>query len=178
MSFNLKSSIFLPLCILFIITQNFPTLEAKEPLLATLETVYSNSMQRFKINSNSFVCQPYGVISLERLYLKSQKGSLCRESIEEFYSKSRYLSYYTESILKIYQRYHIELKESECVVYARGERTLSELLLSKGLAIKRAHFNDKEFRYKFEKSSRTAKENKKGLWNTSIEKYCNIKLQK
>lgn len=172
MSFNLKSSIFKPLFLFLIIAQTLVNLEAKEPTIAILKSISSNDTQRFQINSNSFICEPYGVVSLEKIYAKSKKDSLCRKSIDEFYVKNRKLLYFSQSFLKLFQGYHIELKNLECVVYAKGQTTLSELLLSEGLAVNKNGFKDREFSSVYEKVSRTAKRDKKGVWNSSVLKDC------
>ncbi len=100
-SFNLKSSIFTPISILLIITQNFTNLEAKEPTLAILKNIDSNDFQRFSIKSNSFICQPYGVLTLEQIYVKSKKESICRKNIKKLYAQNRDLQYFTQSFLKV-----------------------------------------------------------------------------
>lgn len=154
------------------------TLNAKEPQLAILNEISSNDTQRFEIASSSFLCKPYGIVSIEDLYKQSDDKSFCKKSIEDFYTKNRDLRYFTQSILKVYQRYHIEFKKSECIVYAKGQTTLSELLLSKGLAVSKRSFKDKEFKFLFEKVSDTAKRNGEGLWASSIKKDCSSQMQK
>jgi hypothetical protein len=148
------------------------TIIAKEPLLAMLENTLSNEIQKFGINNYSFKCKPYGVLTLERLYSDAKKGSLCQSSIDDFYKKNPKLKYYSEMILEYKQRYHIEIKETECIIYAKGEMTLSELLLNEGLAIKKPTLKDEEFDDYFTLAQRKAKIEKKGLWKEKIFNSC------
>ena len=177
-SFNLKSSIFSPIFTLFIITQNFLYLEAKEPNLAILKNIDSNDFQRFSIKNSSFTCEPYGVLTLEEIYKKSKKDSVCRKNIEKFYLQNRDLLYYSESFLKVGQTYHIEFKSSKCIVYAQGQTTLSQLLLRKGLGVKKLRFKDEEFDALFSDSENSAKATKKGLWRSDIRRSCTAAIQR
>jgi len=180
-SFNLKSSIFSPLFTLFtlfIITQNFSYLEAKEPNLAILKNIDSNGFQRFSIKSSSFRCEPYGVLTLEQIYSKSKKDSLCRKNIQNFYVENRDLYYYTQSFLKVGQSYHIEFKKAKCLVYAQGQTTLSQLLLSKGLGVKKPSFKDEEFDTLFRSAQESAKIEKRGFWQSNIRRNCTAAIQR
>jgi len=177
-SFNLKSSIFTPLFTLFIITQNFSYLEAKEPKLAILKNIDSNTLQKLSIKSGSFGCEPYGILTLEQIYRKSKKDSLCRKNIKKFYVENRDLYYYSQSLLKVGQTYHIEFKKSKCLLYAQGETTLSQLLLSKGLGVQKPNFKDEEFVFLFSKAQENAKIKKRGFWKGSIRRNCTAAIQR
>jgi len=177
-SFNLKSSILSPVFTLFIITQNLIYLEAKEPNLAILKNIDSNDFQRFSIKNSSFICEPYGVLTLEIIYKKSQKNSVCRKNIKKFYAENRDLLYYSQSFLKVGQTYHVEFKNRKCIVYAKGQTTLSQLLLSKGLGVKKLRFKDPEFDELFRASEYSAKIQRKGLWQSNIRRSCTAAIQR
>ena len=177
-SFNLKSTIFHPLFTLFIITQNFIYLEAKEPNLAILKNIYSNDFQRFNIKNSSFTCKPYGVLTLEQIYKKSKKDSICRKGIEKFYVQNKNLRYYTQSLLKVGQTYHIEFKNNKCIIYAQGQTTLSQILISKGLGVKRLRSKDEEFDEIFSSTEKSAKMRKIGLWKSDIRRNCTTVIQR
>ncbi|MBU0720443.1 thermonuclease family protein [bacterium] len=140
--------------------------------MAGLSAVLSNETQKFNVNDFSFYCKPYGVIALEELYGTSQSGSTCRESINKLYTKKPFLKDYSAKHLKIKQRYHLEFRDKKCILYAKGEISLSELLLKNGLALMRPHFKDKEFYYLFKKAELEAKLNKLGMWNENIDTKC------
>jgi len=151
---------------------------AKEPLLAILNDITSNEVQKFGVKNYTFKCKPYGVLTLERLYRKSKADSICRKNIEKFYKKNPKLRYYSEYILEKKQTYHLEIKETECILYAKGEMTLSELLLKEGLAVKQLLFKDEEFDSYFTLLQRKARMQKKGLWAEKIFDVCTKNLSK
>jgi len=145
---------------------------SKEPSLAILLNVNSNTTQQFNIGNYNFYCQPYGVVSLEKLYSNSTNGSICQKNIDMFYKKNPDLKYYSDTILHLKQRYHIDFKNGSCVLYAKGQLTLSEILIKKGLALVEPMFKDDEFISSFKKSELEAMLDKRGLWNSDIKKSC------
>jgi hypothetical protein len=153
-------------------------LDAEEPTMAILKSISTNSKQNFNIQNYDFYCEPYGVVSLEKMHDNSGNGSKCRESIDGFYKKHPDLKYFTQGILKPEQMYHIEFKEKMCVIYARGQKSLSELLLENGLAVNKRTFNDEEFNFIFKKAETNAKLLKRGSWSEEIDKECAIELSK
>jgi hypothetical protein len=147
-------------------------LYAKEPYLAILDNVVSNEIQEFHTAGYSFICKPYGVLSIEELYNNSKLDSVCRKSIYTFYEKYPTSRYYAQKILRVQQMYHIEFKNRECILYALGEKTLSELLVENGLAVVKPIFKDEEFRYLFFEAQMRAKVGKHGLWREKITNKC------
>jgi len=174
----LKSFMRVKITIIFTCLFILSGLNANEPLLARLETSISNEKQIFGIDSFTFTCTPYGVIALEKLYKDSPQNSECRKSIERLYRKNPNLQYYISEILKYKQLYHIEIKEKSCLVYVKGEVSLSEVLLKNGLAINRLTFRDEEFRTYFKKAQIAAKREEKGLWKEKVFEYCIKELTK
>ena len=154
---SLVSIIFLPLC-----------LYAGGPLLGVLKNVEDNRFTEFGIKEYSYRCQPYGVLTLEELVEKSGPQSRCRESVEKFYAVEPLSRHFAQRLLKREQLYHIEPKEKGCVLYAKGMRSYSELLLAEGLAVRKPLFNDEEWLYRFKQAQKKAKYEKKGLWNERI----------
>lgn len=176
-SFNLKSFICLLIFIELIISQNYATLEAKEPRMAILDSVYSNEIQKFTIKKNNFICQPYGVISLESLK-KNSKSEDCKKSIESFYINNPNLLYYADSLFRVKQMYHVRFKDLKCLISVESEVTLSEVLIREGIAFKSSQLEDKELNYLFETAQENAKYNKRGLWSSDIKKDCSASLGK
>ena len=154
------------------------TMEAKEPTLAILNDTISNEVQEFGIGNYTFECRPYGILTLERLYSTAKPGSICRNDIDMFYKKNPKFKYYANRLLEYKQTYHVEIKDSECILYARGQVTLSELLLVEGLAVKKPMFKDEEFVSYFTLAQRKAKIDKKGLWGEKIFNNCIAELYK
>lgn len=153
-------------------------LVAKEPTLAILTKVSSNGLQKFNIATNSFECKPYGVVSLDTLYRTASADSSCRKRIEKFYNKNPNLKFFSFNLLEIMQMYHLEFKDKECVLYANGQTTLSELLLASGLAFLKNGFEDDEFNALFYKAQKSAKFSKIGLWEENILKDCMVETYK
>lgn len=153
-------------------------LYSKEPTMAILRDITTNSIQKFSIGQYSFYCRPYGVITLEKLYQNSKIDSKCKESINNFYKKYPNLEYFTMKLLKVGQMYHLEFKDKECVMYAKGQKTLSEILLSEGLVVNKPMFKDEEFNFLFERAQTNAKLLKKGIWGEKVLKDCIAELYK
>ncbi|OIP56276.1 MAG: hypothetical protein AUK54_02540 [Helicobacteraceae bacterium CG2_30_36_10] len=145
---------------------------AKEPTLAILNTIISNETQKLSIGNYGFTCEPYGVLTLEKLYNNATMDYTCQDKIKTFYIKHPDLEYYSSSILHIRQMYHIEFKGKECILYAKGQKVLSEILLEEGLAVKQPAFDDEEYNYLFSKAQNRAKSNKKGLFEDDTLSAC------
>jgi len=158
----------------FLVLLSWSVLLAKEPNLAILQSVVSNDTQKFSQGKSHFVCKPYGVVTLEQLYNASTIDSLCRKSVDGFYAQDPNMRYFSLRLLKPMQTYHVEFQNKSCVLYAKGEKTLSELLLAEGLAFIKPAFDDEVFNAVFFKAQMTAKLSKKGLWRENILKECMV----
>ncbi|WP_294966854.1 hypothetical protein [Sulfurimonas sp.] len=154
------------------------SLDAKEPVLAILNNTVSNEVQNFTMGKYTFECRAYGLLTLEKLYNSSKVGSVCRNEIVKFYKKNPKLEYYADSLLENRQEYHVEIKNTQCILYARGQMTLSELLLVEGLAVLKPKFKDEEFESYFTLAQKRAKIDKKGLWGEKIFSSCIEELYK
>lgn len=148
---------------------------AKEPTLAILKKIYSNNLQQIIINSYVLKCNAYGITSIEELREENLNNSVCQESINNFYKKNLNTKYFIFNLLKIEEIYHLEFRKNQCILYANGEKTLSEILLENGLALIDTKI-DKEFRYSFFKAQKKAKFNKLGIWREQIPKKCFLKI--
>ena len=157
---------------LIIATAFVPSFYTKEPTIATLRAVYSNSHQKFSIAKYEFSCRPYGIITIDELYLQAKANSICEKSVSEFYRQNPKAKYFSSLLLKIRQNYHVGFRNNRCIIYANGLNSLSELLLKEGLAIKKTMFKDKEFDYLFTEAQIDAKENKIGMYKNKIKNKC------
>jgi len=154
-------------------------LNAKEPVLATLLDVISNSTQKFTMLNFTFYCKPYGVLSIDTILDEKSPDSVCRSSLLQLYSKNPKLKYFSQNLFNTRQNYHIEFKEQKCLIYLKGEKTLSELLLEEGLAINRSNFADDEFKHIFINAQNRAKSLEKGIYkNSNLKKSCIVELYK
>ncbi len=149
------------------------SLRAQEPLIMTLEAIYSNDSYLFRYKQSRTLCEPYGVWTLERALRRNDIDKTCKKRLQEFVlhnPKLQYLAYY---ILHIEQGYRVEFKKGgECVVYHGSKRTLSETLLLAGAAVEKPRFANEEFRYRFYQAQRAAKVNKRGIWSDEKMQSC------
>jgi len=151
------------------------SLEAKEPTLAILKNIYANDVQQFTYQNYTFTCRPYGVVSIEDIYKTKKVSSVCKKRIIKFYIQNPKLKHYSARLLKLFQMYHIDVKKDlRCLIYAKGMKTLSELLIEKGLAIKKPYLKDEIFKYKFDTAQEGASYHKRGLHKDPILKNCMI----
>jgi endonuclease YncB( thermonuclease family) len=81
-------------------------------------------------------------------------------------------------LLATEQSYHYEIRDNECILYARGKKTLSEILIDKGLAMKKPFLKDDEFFGSFYRAESYAKRNKLGMWNGRVMIDCAGQLYK
>jgi len=146
--------------------------DAKEPFLAILKKVYTNNLQTFRYKEFSFVCKPYGVLTLEELYEQSGSTPACKKAIEDFYIQHPSLKYLAEIKLHEEQLYHILFRKEKCIIYLNGQMSYSELLLKNGVAMENRGFNDKEFRSVFYDAQESARIENKGLWGSDIFGKC------
>lgn len=156
----------------------FSTLHAKEPIMALLVSIPANDIQTMNIAQNSFVCEPYGVVSIEELYRDTITNEVCKESIEKLYKKQPYLRYFTSNRLYKKQLYHLEFKEEKCILYAQGQKTLSELLLRNGLAFVKPFFNNPEFYHSFINAQNNARMEELGMWSEELIINCMASIYK
>ena len=148
------------------------TLSAKEPVLAKYEGAISNATQYFSIGTYSFLCKPYGLITLESLYNNPSTNTICKQNIQRFFTRNPLDLFFVQKYFFVGQYYHVEFQKEWCIVYIKGRTTLSELLLRQGLGIMKPNFRDKEFISLFEKAQRSARDLKTGIWKDNIVKNC------
>jgi len=160
--------------IIFLFLINISFLNAKEPTLAILKNVYANDVQQFTYHNYSFMCRPYGVVSIEDVYRNKKISKTCRDRIEKFYIQHPKSQYFSANILKLSQMYHIKYKKEKYLIFAKGMKTLSELLIENGLAIKEPYLKDEIYGYKFDTAQKRASYAKAGLHKDNVLRNCMI----
>jgi len=151
---------------------------SKEPTLAILESIQTNTQQIFIIGQARYRCNAYGIIGIEKLLQKSELSENCKSKVKEFYAKNPEVNFFAYNKLRRSQMYHIEFKEGQCLLFASGEITLSELLLKEGLALLEHTFDDKEFRRYYRDAEAFAKFEKRGVWKEDSVRDCLGELPK
>lgn len=101
---------------------------------------------------------------------------MCKKSIEQFYTQNPESEYFALNILKVKQMYHLEFHENSCTLFAKGEKSLSELLLENGLALVKPNFRDEIYTTIYKKAQKKARFLKKGLWSENIANECVVEL--
>ncbi len=150
-----------------------------EPIqIAQLQKIYSNDLQQFSIGMYSFSCQPYGVITLEEILANKDLLSTCKQKIENYLTQNPVQENFIQMSLHLRQGYHVEFKESRCIVYAYGQKTISEALLERGLAVNKHNFKDDEFRYLYQSAQTRAKNKKIGIWSDMNLQTCVTSIYK
>ena len=152
------------------------SLFAQEPTLGILESIQTNTRQIFIIGQSRYKCDAYGVLGVEKLLKNRVLNSACKQNIQRFYEKHPEAKFFIHRKLKSLQRYHIEFQESECVLFASGEITLSELLLKKGFALLNPLFKDKEYLQYYEDAQALARFEKRGIWKDGTIRDCVAEL--
>ena len=132
--------------------------------IAELKSVNSNDIQKFRIGMYGFICQPYGVVTLEEVLAQNDITPVCRQKIQTYFIKYPLQKYFVQMHTNVRQSYHVEFKKSRCIVYAQGKKTLSEELLERGLGVMKNNFTDDEFRYLFLTAQKRAQVAKMGVW--------------
>lgn len=169
--FSFKSS---SIIILFSILFFSLNLYANEQKIFLLDSIISNFDMKFKTSRYSFYCKPYAVLGIDDIPIQDKE---CYKSVIDYYKVYPNDFYKTYKFLKVEQMYHIDFREQQCIIYVKGQKTLSEILLENGLAVLKPHFMDREFEARFKKAERLAKENKRGIYSQDIKlKQCIYKL--
>lgn len=151
---------------------------ASEPTIAILESVISNSEQKFRLGKAHFICEAYGIITPQKLSKTEELSESCKKSLESFYLKNPYKKHF--SLLHLYemQSYRVEFKEQKCLLYARGKSTLSEILLREGLALLELNFADKEYKNLYTYAQKNAQIKKRGIWGDNLRRDCLAEIYK
>jgi hypothetical protein len=156
---------------LFIIMIFIPPLYG-DITIGLLTSIQSNVKQSLLYRNSPLSCEPFGVITLEKMTQNTANVQECKSLIETFYQSHPHEKKFADEKLKIQQSYHYEMIKEGCVLYANGAESYSEMLLREGLALVDPKFDNKEWNGKLKKAEKGAKTEKIGLRDTLIEKFC------
>ena len=148
-------------------------LEAKEPTLMFLNTIYSNDTLLFRHRQHQHLCKPYGALSIDAIYYKKKINSTCKKAFEQFIVANPKLQNYAHYQLHEEQLYRVELyPQNQCLLFSKGKKTYSQQLIFEGLAIVDPKLKDLEYSFVFQRAYRYAKTNKKGMWQSPLIRTC------
>lgn len=148
-----------------------------EITIGLLVSIDNNAKQTLLYQNASVVCEPFGIVTLEKMLLSAASPQECRSAIEAFYTSHPHQKQYAREHLFLQQSYHYETIEQGCVLNANGLESYSEMLLREGLALVDPAFNNKEWNAKLKRAEFGATKEKIGLHETLIRKWC-IKEEK
>lgn len=148
-----------------------------ESSIGILSSVDSNDRQKLLYQNRPIVCEPFGVLTLERMVRESFTPDECRKEVEGYYTSHPHERRYAHEHLYPKHAYRFEQTQEGCILYANGAESYSEMLLREGLAIVNPRLDNREWRGRLERIESGALQHKRGLHDTQIRKFC-IKEEK
>ena len=142
-----------------------------------LKSVEDNSKQTLLMKNSPQGCEPFGIITLEKMIKKAAATQECKKAITQFYQSHPHEKAFAREYLHREQSYHYEILKEGCVLYANGNETYSEMLLRQGLALIDPAFDNSEWNGRLKRAEKGAQTQKSGLHDTQIKKWC-IKEEK
>ncbi len=148
----------------------FTALFAAEPTLGILTGVSSNNVLNLTIEGRAFTCKNYGILTLNEI---EGLENTCKERLKAFELNNPQQRYFSQMHLKRYQQYPVIIvNKQECIVYAKGRKSLAELLLEAGLAIHKQSLQESITDYKYRRAVRRARNLKQGIYADAVLRNC------
>lgn len=148
-----------------------------EITIGLLTSIESNAKQTLLYQNRVVPCEPFGIVTLEKMVQNGASPQECKKAVETFYASHPYQRQFVREHLILQQSYHYETIPEGCVLYANGTETYSEMLLRNGLALVDPAFDQKEWNAKLKRAEAGAEKEREGLHETLIRKWC-IKKEK
>jgi len=148
-----------------------------EITVGLLISIENNSKFQMIHNNAYFSCEPFGIMTLEKIAEKGVNPTECKNAVENYYISHPHEKQYAKEHLHIQQSYHYEMIKEGCVLYGNGPESYSEMLLRQGLAVIDPAFDNAEWNMKLKRAMQGALNQKKGMHDTQIQKLC-IKEEK
>jgi hypothetical protein len=150
---------------------------AKEPTIMILDRIFYNDMHLFHKAQQFYICQPYGVLTVDILIRQQKKlTTSCQNALQKLMIKEPMLKYFAREKLYIGQSYHVEVLKEGCLIFSQSQRTYSEQLLKRGLAIMDPKMKNEEYFGYFTTAMQYAKNHKKGIWQDSQVETCILEV--
>ena len=152
------------------------TLQA-DTSVGILKSIEDNSKQIVLTKNSSHGCEPFGIITLEKILRNGASTQECKKAVIDFYTSHPHDKQFAREHLYIQQSYHYEMIKEGCVLYANGKETYSEMLLRQGVALIDPAFNNSEWNGRLKRAQKGSEQQKRGIHDTLIQKWC-IKEEK
>jgi hypothetical protein len=148
-----------------------------EITIGLLSSIESNAKQTLLYQNRVIPCEPFGIVTLEKMVQNGASPQECKKAVETFYASHPHRRQFAREHLILQQSYHYETIPEGCVLYANGTETYSEMLLRNGLALVDPAFDQNEWNAKLKRAEAGAEKESQGLHETLIRKWC-IKEEK
>lgn len=145
--------------------------------IGILSRIESNERQTLLYHNRPVACEPFGILTLERMVRESFTPDECRKEVEKYYTAHPHARHFARERLYRQHGYRFERIKGGCVLYANGAESYGEMVLSEGLAIVDPKLDDREWRGRLKRIESGALQHQKGLHDTQIRKFC-IKEEK
>lgn len=143
-----------------------------EMSVGIVTSINNNAKINLLYQNTPIMCEPFGILTLEKLPMNAKSSKECQEQINAFYKAHPHDQNYAREHVLIQQSYHYERIKEGCVLYSNGPESYSEVLLREGLALIDPAFDLKEWNGRLKRAQQGAQIHKNGLHDTLIEKAC------
>lgn len=140
--------------------------------IGILLSIDSNDRQTLLYRNNPVVCEPFGILTLERMLRETFTPNECRKEVEAYYTAHPHERRYAREHLYLRHSYRFEKSQAGCILYANGAESYIEILLREGLAIVDPKLQSREWEGRLKRIESGALQQKKGLHDTLIRKFC------
>jgi len=145
-----------------------------EDIVALLKRVENNAVLHMNYKQQAFLCQPYGVETVQELLDRTDVNSSCKRYLQEFrlaYPKEKS---FAASSLHIQQQYSVTAIEGKCLLNLSSGYSYSEVLIEKGYArlLPSYTFEDALIDYRFKRAVKRAKIKEAGIWSDINVRNC------
>jgi hypothetical protein len=143
-----------------------------EMTIGLLMSIENNTKMSLLYKNIPIRCEPFGIITLEKMGTNSVNPQECKNAIDFYYKGNPHDKFFAREHLYVQQSYHYEMIKEGCVLYANGAETYSEMLLRRGLAVVDPAFDNREWSGRLKRAYQGAKMQKKGIHETQIGTFC------
>jgi len=145
-----------------------------ESIVALLKKVENNAALHMSYKQQPFLCQPYGIETVQELLTRTDVNSSCKTYLQEFRLSYPKEKVFAVSTLHIQQQYSVVAIEGKCLLNLSSGYSYSEVLIEKGYArlLPSYTFNDDLIDYRFKRAVKRAKIEKAGIWSDINVRNC------
>ena len=142
--------------------------------LALLIKVTNNTTLHMKYQQTPFLCQPYGVETLDALANRQDVNGSCKQVLQRFRENQPKEKFYAQMLFHVQQQYTVRAVDDRCLLLLSFAHSYSEKLLEKGYAriLPTLVYKDELLQYRFLQAVKRAKREKNGIWQDEDFEMC------